>query len=131
MTPPPPTSSEDRHLTSKQKSDISTDMHGATDGPPVIMAAAPSDKEAVCYEGELAGALVDMGCDVEIDNAKKSAFAPQTPKGVEVTVKETTVRPIHSSRIVSAFRRAGVAIRTRIKGSRKSSTTLYVTVGPK
>jgi hypothetical protein len=125
------TSSEDRHLTQKQKSDISADMHGATDGPPVIMAAAPSDKEAVCYQGELAGAFVDMGCDVEIDNAKNNALATPTPKGVEVTMKETTVRPIHSSRIVSAFRRAGVAIKTRINGSHKSRTTLYVGVGPK
>ena len=127
----PPTSSEDRHLSPKQQSDISTAMHGATDGPPVVITAAPSDREAVCYEGELADAFVDMGCDVEIDNAKEKALAPQIPEGIEVTIKETTVRPIHSSRIVSAFRRAGVAIKTRINGSRKSKTTLYVTVGPK
>lgn len=128
---PPPTPSEDRHLTPKQKSDISTDMHGTTDGPPVIISAAPSDKEAVSYEGELADAFADIGCDVEIDNAKENALASQTPQGVEVTIKETTIRPIHSSRIVSAFRRAGVAIKTRINGSRKSRTTLYVAVGPK
>jgi hypothetical protein len=125
------TSSADRHLTSKQQSEISTDMHDAAGGPPVVMTAAPTDREAVCYEGELAAAFVEMGCDVEIDNPEEKAPAPETPKGIEVTIKETTVRPIHASRIVNAFRRAGVAIKTRINGRRKSNTTLYVTVGPK
>jgi hypothetical protein len=127
----PATSSEDRHLSPEQQSDIATAMHGATDGPPVVMTAAPLDKEAVCYERELADAFTDMGCDVEIDNSKEKTRASQIPEGIEVTIKETTVRPIHSSRIVSAFRRAGVAIKTRINGSRKSKTTLYVAVGPK
>ena len=52
------------------------------------------------------------------------------PAGVEMTVKDKTVRPIHAYRIVSAFRRAGVAIATRINAGRRKNDTLYITVGP-
>ena len=93
------------------------------------MTAAASDKEAVCYEGEIANVLEDMGFEVEIDNAKRKSPAQEIPTGVEMTVKEETVRPIHAYRIVRAFRRAGVAIATRINGKRRKNNTLYITVG--
>lgn len=94
------------------------------------MTAAASDKEAVCYEGEIADVLKDMGCEVEIDNTKTKAPVEGIPIGVEMTIKEETVRPIHASRIVSAFRRAGVVIATRINARRRKNDTLYITVGP-
>ncbi len=93
------------------------------------MSAAASDKEAVCYQGEIASVLEDMGCEVEIDNAKKKTPAQEIPTGVEMTIKEETVRPIHAYRIVRAFRRAGVAIATRINSRRRKNDTLYITVG--
>lgn len=93
------------------------------------MTAAASDKEAVCYQGEIASVLEEMGCDVEIDNAKRKAPAREAPAGVEMTIKEDTVRPIHASRIARAFRRAGVVIATRINAKRRNNDTLYITVG--
>lgn len=94
------------------------------------MTAAASDNEAVCYQGEIASVLEEMGCDVEIDNAKRKAPAREAPAGVEMTIKEDTVRPIHASRIVRAFRHVGVVIATRINGRRRQNDTLYITVGP-
>ena len=94
------------------------------------MTAAASDKEAVCYEGEIASVLEDTGCKVEIDNAERKAPEQETLKGVEMTIAEATVRPIHASRIVRAFRHAGVAIATRINARRRKNDTLYITVGP-
>jgi hypothetical protein len=118
-----------RHLTVKQRGDILTDLQDSTTGP-VSMTAATSDGEAVCYEAEIANVLEDTGCKVEIDNATKESPAKQLPPGIEMTVKEETVRPIHAYGIVRAFRSAGVAIATRINGKRQKNNTLYITVGP-
>jgi hypothetical protein len=118
-----------RHLTLEQREDISAGLQDSTTGP-VSMTAAASDKEAVCYQGEIASVLEDMGCEVEIDNAKRKAPAQEIPTGVEMTIKEETVRPIHASRIVRAFRRAGVVIATTINARRRNNDTLYITVGP-
>jgi hypothetical protein len=93
------------------------------------MAAPASDKEAVGYQREIANLLEDMGCEVEIDNAKTIASAQQIPTGVEMTIKEETVRPIHASRIVLAFRRAGLVIVTKVNAMRRKNDTLYITVG--
>jgi hypothetical protein len=121
--------SRGRHLTVKQRGDILTELHDSTTGP-VSMTATTSDREAVCYEGEIANVLEDTGCKVEIDNAPTKPSAELVPTGIEMTVKEETVRPIHAYRIVRAFRSAGVAIATRINGKRKKNDTLYITVGP-
>ena len=122
--------SDGRHLTMAQREDIVGDLEGLTAGPPVTMAAEASDKEAVRYEGEIASVLEDMGCEVKIDNVKTNTPPQATmPAGVEVTIKENTVRPIHSNRIIRAFRRAGVAISTRINSGRLKNNTLYITVG--
>ena len=94
------------------------------------MMAAASDSEAVAYEREIANVLEDTGFPVEIDNAKRNPSAQRIPMGLEMTVKEKTVRPIHAYRIVRAFRGAGVAIATRINGKRQKNDTLYITVGP-
>jgi hypothetical protein len=118
-----------RHLTVKQRGDISTELQDSMTGPVSITAAA-SDREAVCYEGEIANVLEDTGCKVEIDNATTKPSAEQVPTGIEMTVKEETVRPIHAYRIVRAFRSAGVEIATRINGKRQKNDTLYITVGP-
>jgi hypothetical protein len=121
--------SDARHLTSDQREDILDDLKGSTAGPPVSIVAAASDKEAVGYEGEIASVLQDIGCKVEIDNVKANALAQAIPTGVEMTIKEETVRPIHANRIMRAFRRAGVAIATRINAWRGKNNTLYITVG--
>jgi hypothetical protein len=121
--------SHERHLTAEQRKDISTELQYSSIGP-VSMTAAPSDSEAVGYEGEIANVLTDTGFPVEIDNAKRKPSAKGAPRGVEMTVKEKTVRPIHAYRIVRAFRAAGVAIATRINGNRQKNDTLYITVGP-
>ena len=94
------------------------------------MTAPASDKEAVVYQGEIASVLEDMGCEVEIVNAKTTASVQEIPTGVEMTIKEETVRPVHAFRIVRAFRRAGVVIATRINARRRKNDTLYITVGP-
>ncbi|MEY2555225.1 MAG: hypothetical protein QOF93_369 [Verrucomicrobiota bacterium] len=121
--------SRGRHLTVEQREDISTELQDSMMGPVSITAAA-SDREAVCYEGEIANVLEDTGFTVEIDNAKRKPSAEHVPAGIEMTVKEETVRPIHAYRIVRAFRSAGVAIATRINGNRGKNNTLYITVGP-
>jgi hypothetical protein len=118
-----------RHLTVKQRGDILSELQDSMTGP-VSMTAAASDGEAVCYEGEIANVLEDTGFKVEIDNARREPSAEQVPTGIEMTVKEETVRPIHAYRIVRAFRSAGVAIATRINGKRRKNNTLYITVGP-
>jgi len=118
-----------RHLTVKQRGDISTELQDSMTGP-VSMTAAASDREAVCYEGEIANVLEDTGFKVEIDNATPKQSAEKVPTGIEMTVKEETVRPIHAYRVVRAFRSAGVAIATRINGKQKKNDTLYITVGP-
>src|ERR1700736_435637 len=117
-----------RHLTVGQREDISTELQDSMMGP-VSMTAAASDQEAVCYQGEIANVLEETGFKVEIDNAKGKPSAQQIPTGIEMTVKEETVRPIHAYRIVRAFRSAGVAIATRINGNRRKNDTLYITVG--
>jgi hypothetical protein len=121
--------SHERHLTAEQRKDISTELQYSTIGPVSITAAA-SDQEAVGYEGEIANMLKDTGFPVEIDNAKRKPSARHIPMGLEMTVKEKTVRPVHAYRIVRAFRGAGVAIATRINGKRQKNDTLYITVGP-
>lgn len=125
----PPESLNARHLTSDQREDILGDLEGSTAGPPVTMVAAASDEEAVGYQGEIASVLQDMGCEVEIDNVKTNTSAQAIPTGVEMTIKEETIRPIHANRIMGAFRRAGVAIVTRINPRRRKNNTLYITVG--
>jgi hypothetical protein len=126
----PPEASDARHLTSDQREDILGDLEGLTAGPPVSMVAVASDKEAVGYEGEIASVLQDMGCKVETDNVTANTPAEAIPSGVEMTIQEETVRPIHANRIMGAFRRAGVAIATKINARRKRNDTLYITVGP-
>jgi hypothetical protein len=121
--------SHERHLTVEQRKDISTELQYSTIGPVSITAAA-SDREAVGYESEIANLLENMGFKVEIDNAKRKPSAQQIPMGLEMTVKEKAIRPIHAYRIVRAFRSAGVAIATRINGRRLKNDTLYITVGP-
>jgi hypothetical protein len=91
------------------------------------MTAAASDTEAVCYEDEIAHVLEETGFEVEVDNANRKP--EQIPTGVEMTVKDETIRPAHAHWIVRAFRRAGVAIATRINAKRRSNNTLYITVG--
>lgn len=118
-----------RHLTSEQRDDISTSLQDSTAGP-VAMTAAASDQEAVCYQGEIASVLEEMGCRVDIDNAKIKAPGQEIPTGVEMTIKEETVRPIHASRIVRAFRHAGLVIATAINARRRKNDTLYITIGP-
>jgi hypothetical protein len=119
-----------RHLTGDQREDILADLEGATAGPPVSMVAVASDKEAVGYQGEIASVLQEMGCKVEIDNVQENTPAAAIPRGVEMTIKEETVRPIPANRILGAFRRAGVAIVTKINVLLRKTTSLYVTVGP-
>ena len=119
---------EQRHITLEQREGISAGLQDSITGP-VSMTAAASDKEAVRYEGEIASVLEDTGCKVEIDNAERKAPEQEIPTGVEMTIAEATVQPIHASPIVSAFRRAGVAIVTRINAMRRKNDTLYITVG--
>jgi hypothetical protein len=118
-----------RHITLEQREDISVGLEDSMTGPPVTMTAAASNKEAVCYQGEIASVLEDMGCTVKIDNATRKAPEQEIPTGVEMTIKETTVRPINASRILRAFRHAGVVIATRINARRRKNNTLYITVG--
>jgi hypothetical protein len=117
-----------RHLTCHQREDISTDLQDSATGP-VSMTASASDTEAVCYEDEIANVLEETGFEVEIDNVKRMPSEQQIPSGVEMTVKDETIRPVHAYRIVHAFRAAGVAIATRINAMRRSNNTLYITVG--
>jgi hypothetical protein len=95
------------------------------------MTAAASDREAVCYEGEIASVLEDTGFKVDIDNAKRKGPAQAIATGVEMTIADNTIRPRHAYRIVQAFRHAGIAIATRINAKRRNNNTLYITVGPK
>jgi hypothetical protein len=118
-----------RHLTIDQRAHISAGLQDTITGP-VSMTAAPTDKEAVCYQGEIASVLEDTGFNVEIDNVKGDSSAQKIPTGVEMTIADTTIRPSHAYRVVQAFRRAGVAIATRINGKRRKKNTLYITVGP-
>ena len=117
-----------RHLTVVQREDITTGLEDSTTGP-ISMTAAPSDREAVCYEGEIAGVLEDTGFKVEIDNAERRSSERKIPAGVEMTIADKTVRPRHASGIVRAFRRAGVAIATRISVRQRKNDTLYIAVG--
>jgi hypothetical protein len=111
-----------------QRKDISTGLQDSMTGP-VSMTAAASDREAVCYEGEIANVLEDKGFSVEIDNTKRKSPEQKIPKGVEMTVADKTIRPIHAYWIVRAFRHAGVEIATRINARRRKNNTLYITVG--
>jgi hypothetical protein len=117
-----------RHLTVAQRKDISTGLQDSMTGPVSITAAA-ADREAVCYQGEIASVLEDTGFKVEIDNAKRKAPEQNIPKGVEMTVADKTIRPIHAYWIVRAFRHAGVEIATRINARRRKNNTLYITIG--
>ena len=120
-----------RHLTVVQREDISTGLQESMESMtgPVSITAASSDKEAVCYEREIANVLEDTGFSVEIDNAKRKSPEQKIPKGVEMTVADKTIRPIHAYWIVRAFRHAGVEIATRINARRRKNNTLYITVG--
>jgi hypothetical protein len=95
------------------------------------MTATASDTEAVNYENEIANVLEETGFDVQIDNVKKTPSEPEMTAGVEMIIKDETIRPAHALRIVRAFRRAGVTIATKISALRRNNTTLYITVGPK
>lgn len=122
--------SRDRHLTCRQREDISTGLEDSVTGP-VSLTAAASDKEAVCYENEMANVLEETGFEVEIDNPTRKAAEREIPKGVEMTIADQTVRPRHARRIVDVFRRAGIAIATRINKRLRKNNTLYITVGAK
>ena len=122
--------SRDRHLTCKQREDISTGLQDSVTGP-VSMIAAASDKEAVCYESEIASVLEDTGFNVEIHNPKRKAAEQEIPTGVEMTIADQTVRPRHAHRIADVFRRAGIVIVTKINARRRRNNTLYISVGPK
>jgi hypothetical protein len=122
--------SRDRHLTCRQREDISTGLEDSVTGP-VSMTAAASDKEAVCYESEMASVLEETGFEVEIDNPARKAAEREIPKGVEMTIADQTVRPRHAHRIVDVFRRAGIAIATKINARLRKNDTLYITVGAK
>jgi len=125
-----PKRSRARHLTCRQREVIADGLQNSTIGPVSITAAA-SDSEAIGYQNEIANVLEETGFDVKIDNAIEEAPAQGLPAGVEMTIKETTVRPIHALRIVTAFRRAGVTIATKISALRRKNNTLYISVGPK
>ncbi|MDQ2659907.1 MAG: hypothetical protein M3Y03_05755 [Verrucomicrobiota bacterium] len=116
-----------RHLTPKQQGEIAVDLQGATAGP-ISFTAASADSEAVCYEVEIANVLQKAGCEVEIHNASV-AVGDEISPGLELTIKEETVRPIHASRVVSAFRRAGMALTMRINQRRQNNDTVYINVG--
>jgi hypothetical protein len=119
-----------RHLTCKQREDIAAGLEDSTVGP-VSMSAAASDREAVGYQAEIANVLEETGFEVEIDNARRASPEQELPAGVEMVIKDRTVRPAHAFRIVQAFRRAGVAVAPRINGLRRKSNTLYITIGAK
>jgi hypothetical protein len=119
-----------RHLTCKQRADIVTGLQDSAIGP-VSMTATASDQEAVGYEGEIANVLEETGFAVEIDNATGKTPGKEITAGVEMIIKDETVRPIHAFRIVHAFRLAGVSIATRISALRRKNNTLYITIGPK
>lgn len=119
----------ERHLTLEQREDISSSLEQSTKGQ-VEMTAAPSDQEAVSFQAELAGVLEDSGFNVEIDNAKGKSTADETPPGVHATIANETFRPSHAYRVVHAFRRAGVAIATKINARLRGKSTLYIDVGP-
>jgi hypothetical protein len=119
-----------RHLTCRQREDIAAGLQDSTLGP-VSMTAAASDREAVGYQAEIANVLEETGFEVEIDNASRAAAEPELPAGVEMIIKDKTIRPAHAFRIVQVFRQAGVAIATRISGMRRKNNTLYITVGRK
>jgi hypothetical protein len=123
------TPTEARHLTENQREEIEAGLQNSATGP-VSMTAPAIDKEAVSYQAEIASVLEDMGCDVKIDNARTKAQVQEIPVGVEMTIKEETVRPVHASRIVRIFRRAGVVIATRVNSMRRNNDTLYITIGP-
>jgi hypothetical protein len=120
---------EGRHLTDPQRDDIVASLDGGIKGP-VSLTASASDPEAVRYESEIACVIEDVGCAVEIANARANSSTEEIPAGVEFSIKETTVRPHHAGPIVAAFRRAGVAIATKINARRRKNDTLYITVGP-
>ncbi len=94
------------------------------------MTATASDPEAVGYEREIASVLEDTGFKVDIVNLKGSSAAEEIPAGVEMTVADPTIRLNHAYRILRAFRRAGIALVTKINARRRSKDTLYITVGP-
>jgi hypothetical protein len=132
--PPPPISgpideADDRHLTPEQRDDISASLEDSTKGQ-VSMTAVASDKEAVCYEGEIAAILEQSGFEVEIDNTTPIPPREETHPGVEATIADETVRPSHAFRVVQAFRRVGVAVATKINAKRRGKNTLYIAIGP-
>ncbi len=119
----------DRHITLDQREEISEQLKDSTPGP-ISMTATASDPEAVGYEREIASVLEDTGFKVDIVNIKGSSAAEEIPAGVEMTVADQTVRLSHAYRILDAFRRAGIALVTRINAKHQSKETLYITVGP-
>jgi hypothetical protein len=125
-----PKRSRARHLTGKQREDIADGLQDSVIGP-VSMTAAASDKEAVNYQGEIANVLEETGFAIEIDNTVVEKSDPAIAAGVEMIVKDQTIRPAHAFRIVQAFRRAGITIATRVSSLRRKNNTLYITIGAK
>ena len=119
-----------RHLTCKQREDIADGLQDSAVGP-VSMTAVESDKEAVNYEAEIANVLEETGFEIEIDNATVKKPDREIAPGVEMIVKDQTIRPAHAFQIVQAFRRAGITITTSINALRGKNDTLYITVGSK
>jgi hypothetical protein len=119
----------DRHITLDQREEISEHLKDSTLGP-ISMTATASDREAVGYEREIASVLEDTGFKVDIVNIKGRSAAEEIPAGVEMTVADQTIRLRHAYRILHAFRRAGIALVTRINAKRRRKDTLYITVGP-
>lgn len=125
-----PKPSRARHLTCKQREDIADDLQDSAVGP-VSMTAAESDREAINYEAEIANVLEETGFEIQIDNATVKKPGQEIAAGVEMIVKDQTIRPVHAFRIIQAFRRAGITIATGINALRRKNNTLYITVGPK
>jgi hypothetical protein len=117
-----------RHLTPAQCSEIAATLEGLTHGP-VSIAAPAEDREALNFENEIAHVLEEKGFEVEIENPKKGNLKEEIADGLEMTVKDETIRPAHASGIVHAFRRAGIVVRTKINSMRRRNNTLYIAVG--
>jgi hypothetical protein len=126
----PPKRSRARHLTCKQREDIASGLQDSMIGP-VSMTATASDSEAINYQNEIANVLEETGFDVEIDDARKNPSEPEITAGLEMIIKDETIRPVHALSVVRAFRRAGLTIATRINALRRNNMTLYIAVGPK
>lgn len=119
----------DRSLSREQRTEIIATLEQSPKGP-VVLETAQTDSEAVQFEGQISEALAESGFEVKIANALETHRVGQ-PSGVILTIANDTLRPRHAGRILRAFRRAGLAIATRINPRRRKKDALYITVGPK